>query len=163
MVSASVTPDLDILDAIADTAKESPKRMEREYLRQAKGIEVDMLAELQIDPQPASDFYPLPWTSERQHGYVMAKLRREGGPPSKRSGRLLSSYRVLYRPVENGLEWVVENTAPQAQWVIGDSAQPMFLLIGWVQFAPVVAKYREEANDRLIDTWAKVSMPKKRK
>lgn len=163
-VRAEVTVDPDIFDAIAETARASPKAMDREFQRQVKGLELDMLAELEIEPQPASDFYPLPWDSDKQRGYVMAKLRREGGLPHRR-GRgpdsVLSSYRILFRPKDGTL--IAENTSPHARWTVGDDARPMFLKIGWVQFAPVIAKYRPIANDRAIDAWAKVSMPKSRR
>lgn len=161
-VRATLKPDYDILDAIAETAQAAPKAMQRQFARDVVSIKVDMLNELQVEPQPASDFYPLPWDSARQRRAVMAKLREQGGPPHRRgrgSRSVLVGYRVILR--DNTL--IAENLSPHARWVVGDDARRMFLLIGWVQFAPVVAKYRVVTNDRLIDGWAKVSMPKARK
>lgn len=158
MISMKLTIDDDILEAVNEAALTSPKRMQRAFLRAILGVKVRMLAELQTEPQPASDFYPLRWTSRKQQQKVMAMLREADNLPYDRTGRLLSGYHVRFVAVGDVAGYLVaENDAPEARYVVGDDAQPMFIE-NWVQMAPVVADYRAESEEVVIDTWYRVAL-----
>jgi hypothetical protein len=52
----------------------------------------------------------------------------------------------------------VENVTDYARFVVGDDAQPGHLATGWQSAGAIVAKYREQATDELIDTWGAVAL-----
>jgi hypothetical protein len=156
-IRQDVTVDLDILDAIEDTARTSPGRMKTAYRRNVGRLRSRLLSRLQVEP--GSPRYPLRWKSARQRRYVMAKLRREGNLPYQRTGKLLQSYDVELVDDGSGAILSVVNTSPVARFVVGDDAQPFHLDTGWIQMADAVSDARQEAEDLLIDTWYTVSDP----
>lgn len=151
----------DILSALEESAKTAPQRIQRAFAAESVSLQRQMLAELQVEPPSASSAYPLPWKSAKQRRFVMAKLRREGNLPYRRTHVLIKNWRVRVL-LENKAapvgEVVVENLTPYARFVIGDDAQPMFLKIGWKQGAPIIAKYRPLFEDRLIDVWGRYAL-----
>ena len=158
MIAIEVRTDTDILDAIGDTMRKSPGLMRTAYKRNIARLRPRILNELR--KQPGKPKYPLAWTSERQRRFVMAKLRQEGNLPYRRTGKLLAAYdvEVIDDGQAGGILRVV-NPTPSARFVVGDNAQRFHLATGWVQVAPVVAKYREIAEEELIQTWFTVSDP----
>lgn len=148
---AEISVDDDILAAYKDAAGKLPKLTQTAFRRQAQRIARRVRAELRTEPPPPT--YPLQWKSQRQRRYVLAKLRREGNLPYQRTGRLLRGWEVSYNTDNFGGLLEVENDTSYARYVQGDDAQPMHLATGWTQAAEVVAKYREEAEDALIETF----------
>lgn len=159
--TATVTVSTDVLDAIDEAARQSPKLMATAFKRATGRLRSRMLAELRKEPDLPS--HPLRWASERQRRYVMAKLRAENNLPYQRTGRLLRAWDVDFEPDGAGGLFVVSNDATDsdgkayARWVVGDDAQMMHLDTGWVQGAEVVSDYRVEAEEVLIQTWFTVA------
>lgn len=97
------------------------------------------------------------WKSERQRRFVMAKLRRDNNLPYQRSHRLSKSWTTdLVTGTEGGV-FTVENDTPYMRFVQGDDAQPMHLDSGWPQEGVIISKYRELAEEILIQTWFTVA------
>lgn len=157
MYSAKITVPTDVLDAIRDTAQKSPKLMQTAYERSTRRLRKQILDTLR--EEPGKPKYPIRWKSERQRRYVLAKLREEGNLPYDRTGALLKAWDVRVENDGTGGIMVVENTSPNAAYVVGDDAQPYHLDTGWVQGADVVSEFRPIAEDVLIDTWYTVSDP----
>lgn len=155
MFKAKVTIATDVLDAIDDAARQSPKLMQTAFRRATRRLRSRMLADLR--KTPGRPHYPLRWKSEKQRRFVMAKLRAEGNLPYQRTGRLEASWYVEFEPDADGGLFVVGNEASYARYVVGDDAQPFHLDTGWVQGADVVSDYRVEAEEVLIQTWFTVA------
>lgn len=155
MFKAKVTIATDVLDAIDDAARQSPKLMHTAFRRATRRLRSRMLADLR--KTPGRPHYPLRWKSEKQRRFVMAKLRAEGNLPYQRTGRLEASWYVEFEPDADGGLFVVGNEASYARYVVGDDAQPFHLDTGWVQGADVVSDYRVEAEEVLIQTWFTVA------
>lgn len=157
MIRANVQVDRDVLDAFADAARSAPKLTSVAYNRALVGVRRQILDAFQKEPGAPS--YPLRWKSDRQRKFVMAKLRREGNLPYRRTGKLLDSYEVTLIADENGGVLQVTNKSPNAVFVVGDWAQPFHLDTGWVQMATVVSEFDEVALDILIETWFTLTDP----
>lgn len=153
--------DTDILDAIAEQAQRTPalmnKAMRRVYVRRRR----DLLEKLQEEPPPVTPAdYPLRWKSERQRRYVMAKLRREGNLPYRRTHAVSQGWEVSIEETDRGLTLYAENTTPHSIFVMGDYQQPMFIDIGWNVAAEIFVEEEEQLNDELIEVWYTISDPK---
>lgn len=160
MWSASVTSDaVDVIDELNEIAKSAPSRVSRAFAFELKRLEPELLALVGAEPPTADNYYPLPWKSVKQRRYVMAKLRREGNLPYKRTHKLIKSWRVVFKPTQEQVvgNVTLENIDPKARWVVGDDAQPMFLKIGWLQGADAVSQMRPVVEERLIDLWGRLS------
>jgi hypothetical protein len=155
MFKAKVTVATDVLDAIDDAARQSPKLMQTAFRRATKRLRSRMLADLR--KTPGRPHYPLRWKSDKQRRFVMAKLRAEGNLPYQRTGKLEAGWYVEFEPDASGGLFVVGNDAAYARYVVGDDAQPFHLQTGWVQGADVVSDYRVEAEEVLIQTWFTVA------
>jgi hypothetical protein len=152
-----VTVDADVLIAIADTARKSPKLMATAYDRATRRLRKRLIDDLSVEPPKPT--YPLRWKSDKQRRYVMAKLRAENNLPYQRTGALIKAWKVVLTPDADGSIMTVSNNAPAARYVVGDDQQPFHIDTGWPSAARVIADYRVEAENVLIDTWFTVSDP----
>lgn len=109
---------------------------------------------------PGAVHYPIRWKSDRQRRKVMAMLSEQGNLPYQRTGSLLEGYNAKFEFTDEGGAFVVENTSPVAQYIIGDDQQPFHLDTGWKylpnvvdeQVVPLVLRDYEE-------TWYSVADP----
>ncbi len=74
--------------------------------------------------EPPRPDYPIRWKSEKQRRFVMAKLRREGNLPYRRTHELVRSWTLDTKLSEGVLTLEVGNTAPHAEFVYGPYQQP---------------------------------------
>lgn len=161
MYSASVTSTAtDVIDELNERAKSAPSRVSRAFAFELRRLEPELLALVSTEPPTADNYYPLPWKSKKQQRFVMAKLRREGNLPYKRTHKLIKSWRVVFKPTQDQVvgDITLENIDPKARFVVGDDTQPMFLKIPWVQGATAVSQMRPIVEDRLIDLWGRVAL-----
>ena len=156
MIRMDVTVDMDVLEAIRDAAKDSPRRMNKAYKRKIKRIRQRILDELRQYPGPVK--YPFRWKSERQRRAYFATDGFGWGIPYVRTDALKDSWRTHIRDQQNGAVFEVENKAPYAVYVMGDWQQPGHLQTGWNSAAEIVARYRERATDELIDVWGAIAL-----
>lgn len=158
MISVTLTVDADILEAIDVAARDAPKLMQTAYDRQTRRLRSQLKEELAAyPPQPK---YPLRWKSDRQRRYVMALLRRTNNLPYKRTNRLGKGWKVtVVSDNANGV-LMVENEVSYARFVQGDDAMPYHLDTQWPQLAPIISEFREQAEERLIQTWFSIIDPR---
>lgn len=157
MIAVQLQVDTDILDQIADTVRQSPGLMNTAAARYLGRRKSDLLRALRTEPGAPS--YPLRWKSARQRRYVMAKLRREGNLPYRRTHALATNWDVVLRLDNDGGTFTVENDTPYARYVQGDDAQPFHMDTGWPQVTDYAADYEAILNDGLIEVWYTVSDP----
>ena len=103
--------------------------------------------------EPGAPRYPLRWKSDKQRRYVMAKLRREGNLPYKRTGQLAASWFVWSEGSADSGMVGVENGSPVGRWVYTDDQQPFHKDTGWPRMEPVVDEYGGRATLLVMDGW----------
>lgn len=155
MIKVKVTVDLDILDAIADTAQKSPKLMQTAYNRNTRRLRSRVVERLATEPDRPQ--YPIRWKSDKQRRFVMAKLREEGNLPYQRTHALSKGWKAAAEQDGEGGIMTVSNKSPIAQYVQGDDAQPFHLDTGWSQVGNVISDARVEAEEVLVQTWYTVT------
>lgn len=146
----------DVIDAINDAAIQSPKLMQTAYKRATSRLKARWLVALRKEPPGASNYYKLPWKSDKQRRFVMAKLRKEGNLPYQRTHRLSQGWDVEFESFEDGGAVTVTNGAPESIFVYGDldtPRQPMFEKIPWLEPNGVNNEFLDEAEEVLIQTW----------
>lgn len=164
-LSMEVIVDPDILIEIEEVSKGAPAYAKTAYTRTLTQLRPRILRVLQVEPEHWPVGRKRRWTSERQRRAFFAKDDNGvagfgAGIPYQRTGKLLSSYDVVFpEDSSGGAVLEVVNTDPKARFVVGDDAQPMHLDSGWVQMAPVVATASDAAADLLIDTWVQIADP----
>lgn len=151
MIRMDVTVDQDVLYAIREAAQDAPRRMNKAYKARIKRLRQRLLDDLREYPGPVK--YPFRWKSERQRRAFFATDGFGYGIPYVRTFALRDGWTTRIRDQQNGAIFEVENTADYARFVVGDDAQPGHLATGWQSAGAIVASYREQATDELIDTW----------
>lgn len=155
MITASLTIDTDILDAINDAARKAPGLTATAYGRQITRQKSALLKKLRTEP--GSPKYPIRWTSERQRRFVMAKLKREGNLPYRRTGGLVNAWDVSFDGATG--EVSVTNPVPSAVYVVGEMQQAMHKDTGWYSYQDVLADAVVLAEEILIQTWFTLADP----
>ena len=156
MIKIDVTVDTDVLDAISEAAKESPRRMNAAYKKRIKRIRQRILDDLREYPGPVK--YPFRWKSERQRRAYFATDGFGWGIPYVRTNALKDGWTTHIRDQKDGAVFEVVNNADYSVFVMGDWQQPGHIQTGWNSAAEIVAKYRERATDELISVWGEVAL-----
>lgn len=136
MIRASFEFDKSILIDAQKHIVNSPKLLQRAMKRRESRLRQLTLKIVKVEPRPA--VHPIRWTSARQRRFVMAKLREENNLPYQRTGKLINSYDAKFKFDADGGTFMVENTSPIAQYVIGDSQQKFHDITGWRKLEDVV-------------------------
>jgi hypothetical protein len=155
-IRMDVTVDTDVLDAIREAAEDAPRRMNKAYKARVKRLRQRILDDLRAYPGPVK--YPFRWKSERQRRAFFATDGFGHGIPYVRTNALRDSWQTRIQDQRGGAIFEVENNADYARFVVGDDAQPGHLATGWQSAGAIVAKYREQAVDELIDVWGAVAL-----
>lgn len=155
-IRVDVMVDQDVLDAIAETARESPRRMSKAYKKRVKRLRQQLLDELRQYPGKVK--YPFRWKSERQRRAFFATDGFGFGIPYVRTNALKDGWTTHIRDQQNSVIFDVVNNAEYSRFVVGDDAQPGHIATGWKSAAVIIAEYREKAVDELIDTWGAVAL-----
>lgn len=157
-IRAEARTDNDILDAIADTAKQSPKLMRTAFSRNVRRLASRYLKQLKTEPPKWRG--KRRWKSDKQRKAYFATDGFGAGIPYQRTHRLVKAWKVVYqaRDPYNGVV-AFENDSPSARFVQGDDAQPMHLDSGWPQLSMAVSEARPELEEVAIQTWHTVSDP----
>lgn len=152
MISVKLTVETDILEAIAEAARTSPKLMQTAYDRNTRRLRSRMIKELSTEPRASTP--PIRWKNARQKRAVMRKLRLMGMEDGYvRSHALSKAWKANLKPDGTGGIMTVTNNTPYVEFVQGDWTQPFHLDTGWPQAGDIFSRYRVEAEDVLIATW----------
>lgn len=116
---------------------------------------------LNRDPGPVRR--PIAWISERQKKHVIAKLRREGNLPYRRTGAVRkwkADARRNTKSAESGVDIHISNEAPYSKYVYGNRQQPFHSNTGWfnVDFF-VNVQQKGELRSAIIRTWNDLALP----
>jgi hypothetical protein len=155
MISVTMRRDDDVLQAIREQAIASPAKVRRFVGQQARGATAQsMIRELAAEPPRFMG--KRDWQSPKQLRFVMAKLRREGNLPYRRTGRTRRAWRVV---VENAASGAlrVENKERAALFTQGDYQQRMHIKTGWPAAAPIIVRYELIFQDELIAFWYSIT------
>ena len=155
-IRVDVMVDQDVLDAIAETARESPRRMSKAYKKRVKRLRQQLLDELRQYPGKVK--YPFRWKSERQRRAFFATDGFGFGIPYVRTNALKEGWTTHIRDRRDGVIFEVVNNTDYAEFVVGDWAQPGHIATGWRSAAVTIARFREQAVDELIDVWGEVAL-----
>lgn len=156
MIKFSSDIPFDIFDAIQEQAQRLPALVKRGLPRVTRPIDRRMLGELQAEP--GSPRYPIRWKSERQRRAFFATNGFGRGIPTRRTGAMIRSWRVITTFDANGGEIIAGNDSPYVDFVQGNRAQP-FHIDRWPQAAPIYVKYLPIYEDALIEFWYTISDP----
>ncbi len=156
MIKVDVTVDTDVLEAISEAAKESPRRMNAAYKKRIKRIRQRILDDLREYPGPAKK--PFKWASERQRRAFFATDGFGHGIPYVRTNTLKDGWTTHIRDKKNSVVFEVVNNAGYSVYVMGDFQQPGHEATGWRWADEIVDKHRDDAVDELILTWSAVAL-----
>jgi hypothetical protein len=155
MFRASIIRD-DILRAVRDDAQTAPDRMRLQMGLVARGpIAQQLIKALSTEPPKHSG--KVRWKSDKQRRFVLAKLRREGNLPYRRSHRLSRGWTVSLENLQEGDGILrIQNRERSVEFVQGDHTQPYHLDTGWPQAAVVIRQFEPRLEDEVINRWYKV-------
>lgn len=154
------------------TAMPNRRNVERVFRRAVYGIAreaVERTRPLQVHlvaPPPRKE-YPYgeyPWVSEAQRIAAIIAMKKRGGPPHVRTGKLVASwvYEVVQGP-DGVVQILLRNTSKIAKYVIGgvrsySPQQPFHYAAGWRRMKDIRAELFEavriEMNALYIETLA---------
>lgn len=164
MIQTEIFVDYDVLHALQERVARAPDDTRRFVKELEADLEQMALAILGAEPGPPS--YPIVWTSERQRRYVLARLRREGNLPYRRTHALSQGWRVesvlgVGQREENWL--ILTHDSPPILWrgreyqvwqfVMGEYQQFFHAVTGWRDAHEVAFDLSEFAVDQVIDFW----------
>lgn len=153
MVMYTVQYDKDVIEALQKAIADAPTTMNiyttRTIRKQIDDYIVKNLVNVRV-PKPS---YPLTWRSDKQRRYVMAKLRKAGNLPYKRTGDFQRAWKTTGVNDKSAAIITVSNDSGITEYVSGSSAdrQPMFPQ--WYHYEDVLLKAEEMATDLAINAW----------
>lgn len=159
MLKVTLQADTDILDAISEQARKSPKLMDtatKRMLRRKRGV---FLKRLQEEPPPPK--HPLRVTSARQRRKIFAIRREMGlrdGDPFPRSHRYSQGFDIELDATNGNGVLILTNDDPAARYIGGDDQQPFNIDTGWKPIAQEAVKMEDELSDALIEVWYTVAL-----
>lgn len=153
MVNFVVSFDKKVLEELSQQIAEAPNTMNiyttTAIRKEVENYVVRNLVNVSI-PKPT---YPLTWKSPKQRRYVMAKLRKEGNLPYRRTGAFQRGW--ITKAVKGQGESLisVSNGSDITEFVSGSSSdrQPMFPQ--WYHYEDVLLKAEELASDLAVNAW----------
>lgn len=149
--------DDDVIVALQDAIAAAPRTMNKWLQR---SLPHNMVTELQREP--ARPRYPLKWRSDKQRKFVMAKLRKAGNLPYRRTGKLRKGWKLKTIITNTVIGFELANETPYAPFVVGalpvtpDSVrQPMFPQ--WPDAEAVWLKHVVTFEDQAIEVWLMIT------
>lgn len=109
--------------------------------------------------EPGSPKYPIRWASEKQRKYVMAKLRKDGNLPYKRTHALARGWKTTVKIEAMNGSIEVSHPWDKAGFVVGQDQQPFHQDTGWLQTSGAngfFAKERDRLEDQLMAAWPEI-------
>ena len=97
--------------------------------------------------------YPLTWASQKQRRFVMAKLRKQGNLPYRRTGAFQKAWKVTAIRDRSSSLIAVSNDSGITEFLAGSSSvrQPMFPQ--WYHYEDVLLKAEDLATDLATNAW----------
>lgn len=146
--------DRDIFEAINAAAQAQPARVNKEFQIAIRQLQNNTLQKLQ--DEPGKPKYPIRWTSERQRRAFFATKGFGRGIPTVRSHALVKGWRAEFDATNDGGLFSFINRVNYEQFVTGIYQQGFHNDTGWYQSQNILVDALVEAEDTLIDVWARV-------
>lgn len=156
MIKAVVTINGNPTDVVPSSARRLGQLVAKYVSAELRPqLKRDVKAELR-GKEPGKPKYPLRWMNDAQRRAVMAKLRRAGNLPYRRTHALSNGWESIAKtdPASGYLE--IFHPWDKAGFVVGVDQQPFHQDTGWYQTSGdrgVFARMRERYEDRLMDEW----------
>lgn len=149
--------------SVTDGHKAYLRKVEREVTDIGKQVTVVIVPPFLADlrHEPGKPKYQIEWTSERQHRFVLAKLREENNLPYQRSHRLSQGWEVAGITAGGAFILTVQHGWSGLKYVMGNisfiggqrlrqqSLQPMqrfHLNTGWRPAVDIITRWYKEAD-----------------
>lgn len=155
MFKASVIPDNDVLDAIADALPKAPILMQVAMALKVRELDATVISKLRVEPPKPN--YPLRWKSKKQRAAFFATNGFGKGIPYRRTGEMSKRWETVFVASPSGGDIFVQNNSPYVDYVQGLNQQPFHIDTGWVYAPPIIAEADIVVTDMLIETWYGVS------
>ena len=164
MITASVSIDNEILEAIRDRAGQASGIMRTLQRLRITRIRSQIKADLQ--PPDAQPDLPFVWSydpaaQKRARGYYFAVIVPKGsrGGRYQRTGKMAAAWDVLFTDARDSASITLENDRPGAEYVYGDKQVLSHYLTGWSQLDEIVQRNQEALNLGLIEDWYTATDP----
>lgn len=117
-----------------------------------KEVEAFVVREL-VNARIPPPTYPLRWKSPKQRRYVMAKLRKEGNLPYRRSGAFQRGWKTTASRARDSSILAVSNDSEITEFLAGSSSdrQPMFP--HWYHYEEALLKAEALGTNLAINAW----------
>lgn len=151
MFDAKMTIDSKLLRTVRRNIKQAPMRMRNGMKGKRGRLANKALNSLTREPGPAVK--PIEWSSLRQRRAFFATKGFGRGIPTRRTGKLLEAWKVIFTPEKDGGAVTMSNDNSAMPFVQGDRAQQFHKNTGWTQVDDVVDDFMKEASDVVVDQW----------
>lgn len=166
MIRQTVIVDADVLDAITIHVGRVPSLMKTATTRQIRRAASALRKRLAESEPPEMPTLPFVWSnnpeaqSRARRWYFANKVPRgSAGGRYQRTGALIEAYQVVADVTDRDALITLINTAPGADYVVGDRQVPSHRATDWERLDDVVLDASIELNDRLVQTWLAISVP----
>lgn len=151
MIRVKATTPIPLFEQVGDNITRAPAIFNTAWARQQGRIR--SYAKQTLKVKPGKPKYPIKWTSPRQRRFVMAKLRREGNLPYKRTDAMINAWDVSFTATIDGGSLTLFNPSESAEFVVGDEQQGFHAETGWYRVDDVQKRISDFAATTLVQTW----------
>lgn len=155
MIDVRVTVDTDVLRALEETYRKSPRTI-KTYLNRSLLPHYLKRIQQQWTPYPGAVRYPIEWKSDKQRRAFFATNGFGGGIPYRRTRYLQQSWMFAIDDYPDGAEIRIGNEADYARYVIGTDQQPFHHNTGWPRIDDEAAALTGELTDDVIDLYFQI-------
>jgi hypothetical protein len=153
VASYTLTYDKDVFTELSREIAAAPTTMNiyvtRTIAKEVDAYVVRNLVNVNI-PKPT---YPLVWKSQKQRRYVMAKLRKEGNLPYRRTGAFQKAWKTAAAKGNDGSILTVSNDSGITEYVTGSGPERQPMFPQWYKYEDTLLKAEELASDLAINAW----------
>lgn len=153
MVTFTVSYDPKVLNDLTQQIAKAPTTLNIYVTTQIRKTVEDFVIRELVNVNISKPTYPLRWKSEKQRRYVMAKLRKAGNLPYKRTGKFQKSWKVTAVKDKSGGVISVSNDSGITEYVAGSSAERQPMFPQWYHYEDTLLKAENIATDLAINAW----------
>jgi len=158
-VSAKLSIDTDIIDAIKDAVKQSPRAIDALMNGSIRNdTKQRLLKALSVTPGPV--VLPVEWETDKQRKAFFASNGFGRGFGAKRTGEISNAWELEGESKNGTGDFIIFNPKKAAQYLYGPRQQRFHIQTGWIGESQIDAIIREESektSDALILGWFSIS------
>jgi hypothetical protein len=165
MIRATTLTDDDVLKALQEQIRQTPRRMRSRIQRAASRTASQLLKDAR-DSEPAQrPQLPFVWSTNpaanaRARRWYFANMvdKNRWRERYERTGRLIQAFVTRINVEDLAGLVVLENDIPGAAYVVGDRQVPSHIRTGWPNIDDLVIEASERLQDELIQAWFDVTV-----